>query len=90
MNARIDDATARFLDSAAVDLQRQVRLIGTVERIGAETTDDGVTLVATICIGTDVFQVPASGDSLLTAYARLTRDVAEPMLASAFRGVLAS
>ena len=27
--------------------------------------------------------------SLLTAYSRLTRDVAEPMLASAFRGVLA-
>lgn len=90
MHAPIDDSTASFLEVAADDLQRQVRLAGVVERIGAKATDDGVILVATIRIGTDVIQVPALGDSLLTAYARLTRDVAEPMLASAFRGVLAS
>ena len=78
----------RFLDAAAIDLQRQVRIAGVVERIGAETDCDVVTLIATIRIGTEEIEVPASGDSLLTAYARLTRDVAEPMVASAFRALV--
>lgn len=90
MEAHVDSATNAFLDAGAIDLQRQVRGAGVVEGIGAETDRDVVTLVATIRIGTDVLQVPASGDSLLTAYARLTRAVAEPMVASAFRAVVES
>lgn len=90
MCARIAEATAAFLDTAAGDLQRQAGVAGIVERLDAETAGDVVTLVATIRVGGERIQVRGSGDSLLTAYAGLTRATAEPMLASAFRGLVAS
>lgn len=90
MSARIDEATASFLDAAADDLQRQAGLAGIVERISAETVGDVVTLVASIRVGDDLFEVRGSGDSLLSAYASLTRALPEPMLASAFRALVAS
>lgn len=89
MSALIDTATTGFLEAAADDLQRQAGTAGVVEHIAAETSAGTVTLVATIRVGTDVIEIPASGDSLLTAYANLTRRTAEPMLAAAFRAVLA-
>jgi hypothetical protein len=90
MSARIDEATATFLDAAADDLQRQAGLAGIVEGIGADTSDDAVTLVATIRVGDDLLNVRGSGDSLLTAYASLTREIPGPMLATAFRALVAS
>jgi hypothetical protein len=90
MSARIDEATATFLEAAADDLQRQAGLAGIVEGIAAETSDGAVALVATIRIRDDLFRVRGSGDSLLTAYASLTRAIPEAMLASAFRALVAS
>jgi hypothetical protein len=90
MSARLDEATATFLEAAADDLQRQAGLAGIVERISTEAIGDGVSLMATIRVGDDLFEVRGSGDSLLTAYASLMRALPEPMLASAFRALVAS
>jgi hypothetical protein len=90
MSARIDEATAAFLEAAADDLQRQTRRAGVVERITAQTTGNAVTLVAMIRVGEASYEARGSGDSVLTAYASLTRAIPEVMLASAFRAVLAS
>lgn len=90
MSPRIDEATTTFLDAAADDLQRQAGRAGIVEGISTETIGDVVTLIATIRVGDDLFEVHGSGDSLLTAYASLTRAIPEVMLASAFRALVAS
>ena len=90
MSGRIDEGTASFLGAAADDLQRQVGRAGLVERITAETGSDVVTLIASMRVGTERIEVRGSGDSLLTAYASLTRTTAEPILAAAFRTLVAS
>ena len=90
MSARIDEATATFLDAAAADLQRQAGRAGIVEHIVAEPAGELVTLVATFRTEVERIEVRGSGDSLLTAYASLIRALPEVTLSSAFRALVLS
>lgn len=84
----IDEATASFLRSAADDLQRQLGLAGDLTSIAIDDTDGRVTLVATVLVGPRQLEFRASGDSLITAYAKLVPETPEPILDAAFRNLL--
>lgn len=85
----IDDATAAFLERAAVDLQLGLRLAGVVDGIRVERSEPGtVVLAARILVGSEVTEARGSGDSLLTAYAAIADAAPSPVLSAAFREVL--
>ena len=81
----VDDATSRFLEAAAIDLQEFLPRNGAVERMWASPRGDRVALVARIRVGTRAFEIEAIGDSLITAHAALRQRMPEARLASAFR-----
>ena len=80
----IDEATSQFLEAAADDLQRQLSIVGVVERVEARPRIGSVSIVATIRVGQRTAEVEGTGDSVLTAYADLRQHLAEPALAAAF------
>jgi hypothetical protein len=85
----VDDATQQFLDAAAANLQRQLRLAGTVEDLALEDSRaETVTLLARIRVGSETLELRCSGENLISAYAALTRVGPEPMLVSAYRQLL--
>jgi hypothetical protein len=84
----IDEATASFLRNAADDLQRQLGLAGDLTSIALDDADGLVTLIATIRVGQRDLVFRGSGDSLVTAYAKLVPLPPEPLLIAAFRSLL--
>ena len=84
MSPLIDDATSAFLRSAADDLQRQVGVAGVVRSLALEQPDDGVTIIASIAVGTRTVEVRGSGESLVSAYADLRRSTAAGLVAMLF------
>lgn len=87
----IDDATAAFLEVAADDLQRSLRLTGQVIGMTIEADEPGaVRLAATLRVGSDEVVARGSGTNLLEAYASLAGSAPGPVLASAFARLLAT
>lgn len=84
MSHPIDEATSGFLRSAAEDLQRQIGVAGLVRSLALEQSDGGVTVIASIAVGTQTVGVRGSGESLISAYADLCRSAAEGLLATLF------
>jgi hypothetical protein len=84
----IDEATASFLRSAADDLQRQLGVAGDLTSIGLDDSGGRVTLIATIRVGRRDLEFRGTGDSLVTAYAKLVPVPPEALLIAAFRSLL--
>lgn len=84
----IDDATSGFLHSAADDLQRQLGLAATVDRLTVETVRSDVMLVATLRLGARSMVIRGRGADLVAAYADLRLAIPEPVLAAAFTQVV--
>jgi hypothetical protein len=80
-----DEATARFLESAADDLQQQLSVTGTVEEVTMAEAPRGVWLTARLRIGGGTVEISAYGESLVAAYAELHIRVGEPALVAAYR-----
>ena len=80
----VDDATAQFLETAAADLQAQMRLAGIVEGVSIAVADRTVSLVAQLRIATRTVEVSGSGQTLIDAYADLRRRVPEVSLVAAY------
>ena len=85
IEAPIDEATARFLESAADDLQRQLGVAGDVEMMWIGQSPAGIGLRARVRVAHQALEVDGYGATILEAHADLCRRVAEPTLASAFR-----
>lgn len=85
MLPQVDDATARFLESAAIDLQQQLSVAGTVEEVSLTEAPRGVWLIARLRIGSRMVEISAYGESLVAAYAELHIRVGEPTLVAAYR-----
>ncbi|HEX5040815.1 MAG TPA: hypothetical protein VFW95_11840 [Candidatus Limnocylindria bacterium] len=83
----IDEATSQFLEAAAEDLQRQLGIVGIVERVDVRPWPGGTNIVAVLRIGKLTADVQGLGDSLLTAYADLRRHLVEPALIASFRNL---
>ena len=75
MAAPIDEATSRFLKSAASDLQVRLGKIGTVEALRMEDHPGGVSLVTRVRVGSRGVDYRASGKNLVEAYAALTHGI---------------
>ena len=82
--APIDEATSRFLEATAVDLQRQLGIAGVVETMWVGESPRGVCLRARIRVAERAIDVDGCGSTILDAHADLCRRVAEPTLATAF------
>jgi hypothetical protein len=82
----IDEATARFLETAATDLQRQLGIAGNVVHI--QVMEGGRGLVATIAFGRYQFGVTANGENIVEAYAEMRRQMAAGVLATTYRQVI--
>jgi hypothetical protein len=86
---RMSESTEALLDAFNVDLQRQLRHAGIVERLVADEADGGqVTLTAQVRVAAQTVELTGTGENLLTAYASLTRANPELILGSAYRQVL--
>ncbi len=85
MLAPVDDATSRFLEASAIDLERFLPFDGFVEREWVSMQDDQVALVARIRVGKQTFELDGIGDSLITAHRALRERMPEARLAAAFR-----
>jgi hypothetical protein len=83
-----DEATARFLETAADDLQRQLRTAGHVEAITLEGDTPELALVAHVRVGSSVVTMRGAGANLVEAYGDLHRGSPVPLLAAAFRQLL--
>jgi hypothetical protein len=68
MTVTIDDATERFLDTAAADLQRVLGIAEKLQELVFERASVGVTLVARVRVGRRTINISGTGDSVLTAY----------------------
>ncbi len=79
-----DEATARFLDTAADDLQRQIGSAGHVEKITLGADGPPMELVAHIRVAKRVVTMRGIGDNLVEAYGDLHRGSPVPMLLAAF------
>ena len=88
MIRHVDDATARFLESAARDLQEQLSSAGTVEEVTLAEAPRGVWLIARLLVSGRTVEVSAYGESLIAAYAELHIRVGEPALVAAYRELL--
>jgi hypothetical protein len=89
VSVEIDEATARFLETARVDLQRQVGIAGTVEEVAIEARNArGISLMARVRVASRTVVFKAWGDNLVDAYAGLAARGPEPILASAFAQLL--
>jgi len=84
MSHPIDESTSAFLRSAADDLQHQVGVAGVVRALALEQPSDGVTIIASIAVGTRTVEVRGSGESLVSAYADLRRSTAAGLVAMLF------
>jgi hypothetical protein len=84
----MDEATARFLETAADDLQRQLRTAGHVEAITLEADTPGLALVAHIRVGDSIVTMRGTGENLVEAYGDLHRESPVPLLTAAFRQLL--
>jgi hypothetical protein len=85
----IDEATARFLETARVDLQRQIGIAGTVEEIALVARDPRrVSLLARVRVARRTVVFRGWGDNLIDAYAALATKGPEPILSSAFEQLL--
>lgn len=80
-----DEATARFLETAADDLQRQLRTAGHVETITLEGDAAGLALMAHVRVGRSIVTMRGTGADLVEAYGDLHRGSPVPLLAAAFR-----
>jgi len=83
----IDEATSQFLEAAAEDLQRQLNIVGVAERIETRPWVGGTNIVATIRVGGRMAEVQGFGDSILTAYADVRQNLAEPALIASIRNL---
>jgi hypothetical protein len=86
----IDDATSAFLRSAADDLQRELDLAATVDKLTVDTGGRGITLVAAIRIGDRSAVIRGSGANLVAAYADLRLAIPEAVLAATFAQLVES
>jgi hypothetical protein len=84
MSHSIDEATSAFLRSAADDMQRQIGVAAAVRTLALEQSGGGVTIIASIAVGTRTVEVRGSGESLVSAYADLRRSTAAGLLATLF------
>ncbi len=85
MPTPVDDATSRFLEAAADDLECYLPRNGVVERMSVSTREGKIALVARMRVGTRTFELEGIGDSLITAHAALRERVPEARLAAAVR-----
>jgi hypothetical protein len=81
MSHSIDEATSAFLRSAADDMQRQIGVAAAVRTLALEQSGGGVTIIASIAVGTRTVEVR---ESLVSAYADLRRSTAAGLLATLF------
>lgn len=88
MAEQIDEATAQFVEAAAVDLERHLPASGIVEGLWVTAGDGDVQLTARFRFENQTFEFDGSGDSLLTAYASLRAHLPEARLVAAFREML--
>jgi hypothetical protein len=77
MSLPIDEATSRFLETAAADLQRRLGTAGTVDELKIEDRSVGVSLVLRVRVGSRVLDFAATGENLVAALAALTVKEAE-------------
>ena len=86
----MSEATDALLAAYRDDLQRQLRQTAIVEGLFAREGRDGVTLLASVRIGSRLHRLSASGSNVVTAYAELVRTAPEPVLGAAYRELLDS
>lgn len=84
----MSEATEALLEAMRRDLARQLGRSGNVERLSLREWRGIVTLVATVRVAEREVELLGTGDSLLTAYADLTRRAPESILSSAFGQLL--
>jgi hypothetical protein len=80
----IDDADASFLESVAIDFQRQIGRSWTIESVGLDDAD-GVAILVTVGVGAREVVFRGIGANLVAAYADLRRAAPELILATAYR-----
>jgi ribosomal protein L16/L10AE len=80
----VDEATSRFLEAAAIDLERYLPRNGLVDRLMVTSEANKVALVARIRVGGQTFELDGVGDSLITAHTALRSRMPEARLAAAF------
>lgn len=85
MLSPIDETTARFLDSAAEDLQQELSSAGMIQEVTLAEAPRGVWLTARLLIGSRTIEVSAYGESLIAAYAELHIRVGDPALVEPYR-----
>ena len=88
MLAPVDDATSRFLEAAAIDLERYLPRNGLVDRLTVTSAVNTFALRARIRVGARTFELDGVGDSLITAHAALRHRMPEARLAAAFRDLV--
>lgn len=83
----MDEATARFLETLADDLQRQIGMAGSVEGIELQGAPPRVTLTATVAVGERMLVFGGTGETVVAAYHELGRTAPEPILATAWTAI---
>ena len=80
----IDEATEPFLETAVEDLQRQMNIGGSVERVSVMGEEGNIWLVARLLIGGRTLEVTGFGRTLDDAYAELQVRITEPSLVATY------